>query len=192
MVPKPLGSMLALLPQYPPSVVFAAALNLALNRILPREVLQPLLGKRVCLRITDAGIEVTFTLTGNGFNACLPGRAGPCHQRHRPRLPDAGAAPGRPRQPVLHPAPADGRRYRPGSLGEEHARWPRTAALRSLHAVAAPGALRPPIPPVAVIPFSASSGGRGIRLDDPQSDVYLAFTHKILCVKGLEARGRGG
>lgn len=74
MVPKPLGSMVALLPQYPPSVVFAAALNLALGRILPREVLQPLLGKRMCLRVTDAGIEVTFTLAGNGFNACPPGR----------------------------------------------------------------------------------------------------------------------
>lgn len=75
MVPKPLGSMLALLPQYPPSVVFAAALNLALDRILPREVLQPLLGKRVCLRITDAGVTATFTLTPNGFSACLSGRA---------------------------------------------------------------------------------------------------------------------
>jgi predicted lipid carrier protein YhbT len=39
------------------------ALNLALDRILPRATLEPLTGKLVCLRVTDGGLTLLFTLT---------------------------------------------------------------------------------------------------------------------------------
>ncbi|MBI2313893.1 MAG: SCP2 sterol-binding domain-containing protein [Betaproteobacteria bacterium] len=73
-IPRPVGALISLLPQYPPSVVFAAALNFALGRMLPKDALAPLYGRRVCLRTTDAGVVVNFTLTPNGFTACLAGR----------------------------------------------------------------------------------------------------------------------
>lgn len=71
--PLPLAKLLSLLPQYPPSALFAAALNLTLDRILPRDALQPLQGRILCLRVADLGTRVTFALRGRRFE--------PCHDR---------------------------------------------------------------------------------------------------------------
>lgn len=55
------------LPQLPPSLALIGVLNLALGRILPREPLTPLLGKRFVIRVSDAGMRLRFGYGPNGF-----------------------------------------------------------------------------------------------------------------------------
>jgi predicted lipid carrier protein YhbT len=69
-LPKPLSTLFSLLPQYPHSLAFAEALNLALGETLRSEALQPLHGKLICLRISDAQVSLHFTLNKNGVSAC--------------------------------------------------------------------------------------------------------------------------
>lgn len=66
-LPARLGRLGARLPQLPPTLLLIAALNLALDRILPRQPLVPLVGKRLALRITDAGLTLRFKLSGRRF-----------------------------------------------------------------------------------------------------------------------------
>lgn len=66
-LPAQLGRVGARLPQLPPSLALVAALNLALDRILPRGPLAPLDGRRLAIRITDAGIVTRFKLSGRHF-----------------------------------------------------------------------------------------------------------------------------
>lgn len=72
-LPKPVGAINARLPQFPPTMALVTALNLALDRILPRDNLEPLVGKLVCLRVTDAGLTLRFMLTAKGFKAVTAG-----------------------------------------------------------------------------------------------------------------------
>ncbi len=69
-LPKPLSKIFSILPQYPHSLAFAQALNLALGETLRSETLQPLRGKHICLRISDAQVSLHFTLNKNGVTAC--------------------------------------------------------------------------------------------------------------------------
>lgn len=57
----------ARLPQWPPTLALVAALNLALDRVLSREILEPLIGKRFVVRVTDAGMTLRFGYTSRGF-----------------------------------------------------------------------------------------------------------------------------
>ncbi len=66
-VPAPIGRAVARLPQLPPTLLLVTGLNLALGRILPREQLEPLLGKRLRIRVSDAGLSLGFGLTARGF-----------------------------------------------------------------------------------------------------------------------------
>ncbi|MBS0369310.1 MAG: SCP2 sterol-binding domain-containing protein [Proteobacteria bacterium] len=66
-LPKPIASIGARLPQLPPTLALVGALNLALDRILPRDTLEPLTGKRLLLKVTDAGLALRFTFTARGF-----------------------------------------------------------------------------------------------------------------------------
>ncbi|MBC9072430.1 SCP2 sterol-binding domain-containing protein [Thauera sp. CAU 1555] len=66
-VPPALGRLVARLPQQPPALALSLALNLALGRILPREDLAPLTGRRLRLRVTDAGLTLDFGLGARGF-----------------------------------------------------------------------------------------------------------------------------
>ena len=68
-LPKPLSTLFSFLPQYPHSLAFAQALNLALGETLRSEALQPLRGKLICLRISDAQISLHFTLSKRGITA---------------------------------------------------------------------------------------------------------------------------
>jgi predicted lipid carrier protein YhbT len=70
-LPRLVGAVHERLPQLPPTLALTAALNLALDRILPRATLQPLTGKLVCLRVTDAGLTLLFTLTEQGFRPAV-------------------------------------------------------------------------------------------------------------------------
>lgn len=44
------------LPQLPPTLFLTTTLNLALDRVLPREPLEPLIGKRLMICVRDAGL----------------------------------------------------------------------------------------------------------------------------------------
>jgi len=74
-LPRIVGAVNERLPQLPHTLGLVTALNLALGRILPREALQPLTGKRVCLRVTDGGLALLFTLTEKGFRPLIAGNA---------------------------------------------------------------------------------------------------------------------
>lgn len=76
-IPKPVGSVLALLPQYPNSVLFAQGLNFMLKPMLSTDTLKQLQDKLYCISVADAGIKYYFTVTPKGFSA-----------RHRTSTPD--------------------------------------------------------------------------------------------------------
>lgn len=66
-LPGPVARLGARLPQLPPSLGLIASLNLALGRLIPREPLEPLIGKRFAIRVTDAGLTLRFAYSGRGF-----------------------------------------------------------------------------------------------------------------------------
>jgi len=68
-LPEPVGKMLSKLPSYPGSLMFVAALNLALKARMPEDVTQSLEGKRLRIAVTDAKIAVDFTWKNGGFAA---------------------------------------------------------------------------------------------------------------------------
>ena len=70
-LPRIVGAVHERLPQLPPTLGLTTALNLALDRILPRDTLAPLAGKLVCLRVTDGGLTLNFTLTEKGFRPAV-------------------------------------------------------------------------------------------------------------------------
>ena len=70
-LPRPLARIAEMLPQQPPTLLLVAALNLSLGRILPREPLEPVIGKRLCIRVSDAGLTLYFVLTERGFRTCF-------------------------------------------------------------------------------------------------------------------------
>lgn len=55
------------LPQLPPTLVLVAALNAALGRLLPREPLEALIGRRVTIKVQDAGMSLRFAYGERGF-----------------------------------------------------------------------------------------------------------------------------
>lgn len=73
-LPVTLARVGARLPQLPPTLALVGGLNLALDRILPREPLEPVTGKRLLLKVTDAGLALRFTLTPRGFRPLFDSR----------------------------------------------------------------------------------------------------------------------
>lgn len=69
-LPKPVGDILSKLPGYPQTMLFVHALNLVLGDTLRSEVLRPLHGKLISIRVTDARVSYYFTLDRNGMAAC--------------------------------------------------------------------------------------------------------------------------
>ncbi len=70
LLPKPVSDVLSVLPKYPQTLLFVRAVNLALGKTLRSEVMQPLQGKHISIRVTDAGVAYHFTLTPKGLVAC--------------------------------------------------------------------------------------------------------------------------
>jgi predicted lipid carrier protein YhbT len=68
-LPAHFKRLLSLLPAYPGSCLFAAALNRTLARHLPDDVRACLAGKRLRLRAPDAGIAFDFRWNGRAFTA---------------------------------------------------------------------------------------------------------------------------
>lgn len=56
------------LPQLPPTLFLTTSLNLALDRVLPREPLEPLIGKRLMICVRDAGLTLRFTMGRRHFH----------------------------------------------------------------------------------------------------------------------------
>jgi len=66
-LPVPLRELLARLPQFPPSAVFAAALTLQVGESLGTDAHPEFAGKLIRLRISDAGVTITLRVTPRGF-----------------------------------------------------------------------------------------------------------------------------
>lgn len=75
--PAPVARIAERLPQLPPTLALTTALNLVLDRWLPRESLAPLTGKRVTIRVRDLGLSLRFTKGHRHF-----------HPSFDPRQPD--------------------------------------------------------------------------------------------------------
>lgn len=71
--PAPLARVLARLPVYPGSLLFAGGLNLFLARHLPEDTLAMLEGRVLRIRVRDAGVAFDFSWQGNHFKAVAPG-----------------------------------------------------------------------------------------------------------------------
>ncbi|SRR5450759_239626 len=65
--PKPIGTLVSLLPTFPPSFAFTKVLNLALDRIILKEYLKPLHGKQIAIRVKDIGLNLYFTIDADKF-----------------------------------------------------------------------------------------------------------------------------
>ena len=74
-IPGPVRWLLSRLPQYPPSVAFAAALTLGLGEALGAGAHPEFAGKLIRLHVTDAGVTLTFRVTSYGFVASSAGNA---------------------------------------------------------------------------------------------------------------------
>ena len=66
-LPGPLARLGHKLPQLPPTLALVTGLNLALDRLIPRDLLEPLIGKRFLIRVTDAGMTLRFGYGERGF-----------------------------------------------------------------------------------------------------------------------------
>lgn len=66
-LPAPVARIGAKLPQLPPTLALVTGLNLALGRMIPREPLEPLIGKRFAIRVLDAGLTLRFAYSVRGF-----------------------------------------------------------------------------------------------------------------------------
>ena len=75
-LPPAVARIISRLPAQPPALALTTALNLALDRILPRDTLEPLQGRWLRLVITDAGLTLDFHLAGKHFRPGRPGRSG--------------------------------------------------------------------------------------------------------------------
>ncbi len=67
-LPSPLTRLGGRLPQLPPTLFLTTSLNLALDRVLPREPLEPLIGKRLMICVRDAGLSLRFTMGRRHFH----------------------------------------------------------------------------------------------------------------------------
>ncbi len=68
-LPSPVARVLALLPAYPGSLLFASALNLAIRNSLSSDVRQSLQGKRLCIQVKDAQLAFHFQWVNDSFAA---------------------------------------------------------------------------------------------------------------------------
>lgn len=65
--PKPIVTLVSLLPTFPPSFAFTKVLNLALDRIILKQYLEPLHGKQIAIRVKDLGLNLYFTIDAGQF-----------------------------------------------------------------------------------------------------------------------------
>jgi predicted lipid carrier protein YhbT len=66
-LPQPLQQLISVLPRYPASAAFAAALTFGIGKTVNAMKQPALAGKRICVRVIDAGVSVLFKVTADGF-----------------------------------------------------------------------------------------------------------------------------
>jgi len=66
-IPSPIRALLAWLPQYPPSALFAAALTLRAGEVLGAAAHPEFGGKLIRLHVSDVGVTLTLRVTPRGF-----------------------------------------------------------------------------------------------------------------------------
>lgn len=74
-LPAPLARLGNKLPQLPPTLALVTGLNLSLGRLIPREPLEMLIGKRFTIRVLDAGMTLRFGYGQRGFRPLFDGAA---------------------------------------------------------------------------------------------------------------------
>lgn len=74
-LPAPVTRLGARLPALPPTLALTTLLNLAPRQFLPRDSLAPLAGKRIEIRVRDAGLTLALTLGPRGFRPAAKGGA---------------------------------------------------------------------------------------------------------------------
>jgi O2-independent ubiquinone biosynthesis accessory factor UbiT len=72
--PKPISTLVFLLPTFPPSFAFTKVLNLALGRIILKQYLEPLHGKQIAIRVKDLGLNLYFTIDADKFTPARFGK----------------------------------------------------------------------------------------------------------------------
>lgn len=73
--PKPLARLITRLPAWPPSRVFAAASNMLAWPSLRDLDWAAVAGRRFCVRVSDLGLHLHFSLWADGFHAERSGAA---------------------------------------------------------------------------------------------------------------------
>jgi O2-independent ubiquinone biosynthesis accessory factor UbiT len=72
-LPAAIARLGSRLPQLPPTLALLTGLNLALGRLIPRQPLEPMLGKRFAIRVLDAGLTLRFAYGSHGFRPLFDG-----------------------------------------------------------------------------------------------------------------------
>lgn len=68
-LPPLVGRVLSRLPARPPVVALVSALNLGLDRLVPRDTFAPLAGKSFAICVLDAGLTLRFAYDGRRFTS---------------------------------------------------------------------------------------------------------------------------
>ncbi len=87
-LPAPVGAVLSRLPAYPGSVLLVTALNLALARHLPADVLALLLHRTLRIEVRDARVAFDFAWNGQRFAPCSPASVASTSSPSIPQAPD--------------------------------------------------------------------------------------------------------
>lgn len=67
--PAGAAAIISRLPVLPPSFALARILNVAFKQPIARQDFLPLQGKRILIRVSDAGLQFCFTVGKNGFRS---------------------------------------------------------------------------------------------------------------------------
>lgn len=66
-LPAVVARLGARLPSRPPAFLLTRALDFGIDRVVPREAIEPLVGRRFLLVVRDLGLAVHFQCTAKGF-----------------------------------------------------------------------------------------------------------------------------
>ncbi|MBS0327311.1 MAG: SCP2 sterol-binding domain-containing protein [Proteobacteria bacterium] len=71
-LPRVVAKIVSRLPPQPPALALTAALDWGIGRVVSRESVEPLIGRRFALVVRDLGLAVHFEGTPRGFRRAKP------------------------------------------------------------------------------------------------------------------------
>ena len=71
-LPSPVATLVSKLPAQPPAFVLTRTLDFGVDRIVTRDQIEPMIGRRFALTVRDLGLTVHFDGTPQGFRAARP------------------------------------------------------------------------------------------------------------------------